>query len=70
METTAADCWATSVVLRLACIGSATCLQQTTYLWTFYLVVDVTSTFCTETSETVPNMCVVVEREMLYQVTL
>jgi hypothetical protein len=25
---------------------------------------------CTETSETVPNMCVVVERVMLYQVNL
>ena len=33
-------------------------------------VVVVTSTFCTETSETVPNMCVVVERVMLYPVTL
>ena len=32
--------------------------------------VAVASTFCTEASETVPNMCVVVERVALYQVTL
>ena len=34
------------------------------------LVAVVTSTFCTETSETVPNRCAVVGTAMLYQVTL
>ena len=41
-----------------------------TVLCSYNQVAVVTSTFCIETSETVPNMCVVVERVMLYQVTL
>ena len=36
----------------------------------FNQVAVVTSTFYTETSETVPNVCVVVGRVALYQVTV
>ena len=41
-----------------------------TVLCCYNQVVVVTSTFCSETSETAPNMCVVVERVKLHQVTL
>ena len=58
---------------RIFLVGAVEPLYNTTIgsttTYCYNQVVVVTSTFCTEASETVPSMCVVVERVMC-QVTL
>ena len=53
----------------LSNLFTTTCTTGSTTRCFYDQVAVVTSTLCTETSKTVPNMCVVVGRVALYQVT-
>ena len=65
----------TCLSLNATVLYSQTSLPQPVVHWLCIAcccshIVVVTSVFCSATSETVPNMCVAVERVMLYPVTL